>query len=77
MTVVHRCRQRMGDTGADPAWIVLPVTETGGDRVGGLEADAGNVARQPVRIGLDRRDRLIAIGLEDPHRPRRTDAVAV
>jgi hypothetical protein len=47
------------------------------DRVGGLEADAANVARQPIGILRHDLHGVDAVGLVDPHRPRRANAVAM
>ena len=51
--------------------------EARGERVGGLEADAADVARQAVGILLDQRDRVGAVGLVDADRARGADAVRV
>jgi hypothetical protein len=67
MTVVEPFGQRIGNAGPGPDQRGLFDPEFGG--IGGLEADAANVARQPVGILGNQRDRLGAIGLEDPHRP--------
>ena len=48
-----------------------------GDRVGGLEADAADVAREPVRVLGHHLDGVGAIGLVNPHGTGRADAVAV
>jgi hypothetical protein len=48
-----------------------------GDRVGGLEADAPDVGGQPVRLAADHVDRLVPVGLVDPHRQRRGDTNAL
>ena len=47
------------------------------DLVGGPEADAADVARQPVGVLGDHLHGLGAVGLEDPHRPRGADAMGV
>ncbi len=48
-----------------------------GDRIGGAEADAADVARQAVGVLGHHLHGVLAVGLEDPHRPGRTDAMAV
>ena len=52
-------------------------TRAGGDGVGGAEADAADVARQPVGVVADHLDGIRAVGLEDPHRPRGAHSVFV
>ena len=77
MALVHGLGQRIGDPGAHPDHRGLLDAELHGDGVGGLEADAADVARQPIRVLGHDLDGVGAIGLEDPHRPRRADAMAV
>ena len=77
MALVHRFGQRIGDPGADPDHRRLLDAELHGDRVGGLEADAADVARQPIGVLGHDLDGVGAVGLEDAHRPRGADAVAV
>src|SRR5262249_57367463 len=48
-----------------------------GARRGGFEPNAPNSAREPVRVLGHDRDRIGAISLEDPHRSRRADTMAV
>src|SRR6266568_3738786 len=48
-----------------------------GDLVGGREADPIDVLRQHVWIAPHLFDCLLAVGLEDAHRPAGADAVAV
>ena len=67
----------MGDAGTDTPWILLAIAKAGSDGVGGLEADAGDITRQAIGIRHDDRDCFLAIGLEDPHCPRRTDSMTV
>ncbi len=69
MSVVHRLSQRVADAGADPHHGVFGDADLGRDLIGGLEADAPDVAREPVGVLADDRDRLGSIGLVDPHRP--------
>ena len=77
MALVHGLGQRVGNPRANPDHRGLLDAELHRDRVGGLEADAADVARQPVRVLGHDLDGIGAVGLEDPHRPRRADAVAV
>ena len=77
MALVHRFGQRIGDAGANPDHRRLLDAELHGDRVGGLEADAADVARQPVRVLGHDLDGIRAVGLEDAHRAGRADAMAV
>src|SRR4249919_3254381 len=51
--------------------------ELHGDRVGGFEADAPDIARQPIRVLGHDLDGVGTIGLENPHCPRRANTVAV
>src|SRR5674476_185813 len=51
--------------------------ELHGDRICGLESNTSNVARQAVWVFGHDLNGINAIGFEDPHRPRRADAVAV
>jgi hypothetical protein len=48
-----------------------------GDCVGGLEADATNVTRQPVGVLGHYLNGIGAVGLVDAHRPRRANAMAM
>ena len=48
-----------------------------GDLIGGLKPDAVDVPGQPVRVGADLLDGIVAIGLVDAHRAARADPVAV
>ena len=77
MALVHRLGQGEGDAGPGPDHRRLLDAEPRRDLVGGLEADAADVAGQPVGVLGDHLDRVGAVGLEDPHRPRGADAVAV
>ena len=63
--------------GAHPDHGGLLDAKLHGDGVGGLEADAADVARQAVRVLRHDLDGVGAVGLVDAHRPRRADAVAV
>ena len=77
MTVVHRLGQRVGDPGAQPDHRGLFDAELHGDRVGGLEADAADVAGKPIGVLGHDLDGVGAIGLVDANRPRGADAMAV
>ena len=77
MALVHRLGQRIGDTSADPHHGGLLDAELHGHGVGGLEADAADIACQAIRVLGHDLDGVGTIGLEDPYRPRRADAVAV
>src|SRR4028118_1684772 len=77
MAVIHGASERVGDAGPNAAGIFLAVADARCNRVGGLEADADDVARQLVGVGLDGGDCLVAVGLEDPDRARRAHAVRV
>ena len=77
MTAVHRFGQRVGNAGSDPDHRGLLDAEFHGDGVGCLEADATDVAREPVRVLRHDLHGVGTIGLVDPHGARRADAVAV
>ncbi len=77
MTVIHRFRQSIGDASADADHRRLLDAEPEGDRVGGLEADAADIARQAIRVVGHDLDGIGAVGFVDPHRTGRADAVAV
>ncbi len=77
VAVVHGLGQGVADAGAHPHHGIPGDAELGRDLVGRLEADAAYVAREPVRIFADHRHGLGAVGLVDPHRPRRADAVGM
>ena len=77
MALVHRLGQRVGDAGAHPDHRRLLDAELHRDCVGGLEADAADVAGQPIGVLGHDLDGVGAVGLEDAHRPRGADAVAV
>ena len=75
MALVHGLGQGKRDPGAHPDHRRLLDAEFHCDRVGGLEADAANVPRQPVGVLRHDLDGVGAIGLVDPDRPGRADAV--
>ena len=74
---LHGLGQGIGDPGADPDHRRLLDAELHGDGVGGLEADAADVARQAIGVFGHDLDGIRAIGLEDAHGPGRADAMAV
>ena len=77
MSLVHRLGERIGNPGAHPHHGGLLDAELHRDGVGGLEPDAADVARQPIGVLGHDLDGVGAVGLEDAHRPRRADTVAV
>ena len=77
MAFVHGLGQRIGNPRANPDRRGLLDAELHRNGVGGLEPDAADVARQPIRVLGHDLDGVGAVGLEDPHRPRRADTVAV
>ena len=56
---------------------VFSMPSFAGDLIGALEADAADVTSEPIRVLRDQPDGVGTVGLEDAHRPRRADAVAV
>ena len=77
MPLVHGLGQRIGNPGADADHRRPFDAELHGDGVGGLEPDAPDIARQPIGVLGHDLDGVGAIGLENPHCPRRANAVAV
>jgi hypothetical protein len=77
MPVVHRFGQGIRDAGPDTDHGGFLDAELHGDGVGGLEADAADVARRAIWVFRHHLDGVGAIGLEYSHGPRRADAVAV
>ena len=77
MALVHRLGERVGNPGANPNHGSLLDAKFRSDSVGSLETNAANIAGEPVRVFRHDLDGVGAVGLEDPHCPGRTDAVAV
>jgi hypothetical protein len=77
MALVHCFGQGVGNPRTNPDHRRLFDAELHGDRVDGLETNATNIAREPVRVLGHHLDGIGAIGLEDPHRSRGADTVAV
>ena len=77
MAFLHRLGEREGDAGAHPDRSRSARCRASRDEVGGAEADAANVAGQPVGILRDHLHGIGAVGLVDAHRPRGADAVGV
>ena len=77
MSLIHGLGQRIGNSRADPHHGGFLDAKLHRDRVGGLKSNASDVARQPIRVLGHDLDGVGTIGLEDPHRPRRADAMAV
>src|SRR6516165_10719565 len=77
MTLVHRLGQRVGNPRTDSDRGGLVDAKLHGDCVGSLKPNAADIARKPVWVRRHHLDGVRAIGLEDPHRSRRADAVAV
>ena len=77
VTLVHRFGERIADARADPDHGRLLDAELHRDGVGGHEADAADVAGEPVGVLRHHLHGIGAVGPEYPHRPRRADAVAV
>ena len=77
MTVVQGLGQSERDAGPRPDHRRLLDAELHGDGVGRAEADPLDIAGEPIRVFGNELDRVGAVGLENPHRPRRADAVAM
>src|SRR5436309_8488370 len=77
MTVVHGFGQRVGNPRTNPDYCGLLDAEPHRNGVGGLESDAADVARQPVRVLGHDLDGIGGVGLEDAPGSRRANTVAV
>src|SRR6266516_5743200 len=77
MALVHRLGQRIGDTGAHADHGSLVNAELHRDGIGGLEANAADVACQAIGILRHDLHGIAAIGLVNAHRPSRADPMAV
>ena len=77
VAVAGRLQQDMTQARAGPNDGVVRDANLLRDLVGGLEADAVDVLRQAIGVGLDLVDCALAVGLVDAHRPARADAVGV
>jgi hypothetical protein len=77
MSLIHGFGQRIGNPRAYPHHGGLLDAELHRDGVGGLEADAADIARQAIRVLSHDLDGVGTIGLENPHRSRRADTMAV
>ena len=75
--LVHRLGQRVGDAGAHPNHGRLVDAEPHCDRIGGLEADATDVAGQPIGVLRHDLEGIGAIGFVDPNGTRCADPMAV
>ena len=77
MPLVHRLGQRVADAGTDPDQRRILDPDLGRDLIRSAETDATDVPGQTVGVLADHPHGFVAIGLVDPHGPRRTDAVGV
>src|SRR2546428_1537839 len=77
MSVRGRFQQYMVDARPCPIERVSRNPDSLGDLVGGREADPVDVFREHIGIALHLFDCLLAVGLEDAHRPAGAHAVAV
>ena len=68
VAIVHGLGQREADAGARPDHGGLLDAQPGRDGVGRLEADAADVAGEPVGVLREHLDGVGAVGLEDAHR---------
>jgi hypothetical protein len=75
--VIHRFSQRKADAGADPHKRRFLDADLGSDLISGAEPDTADVSGQTVGIFADHPHGVIAVGLVDPHRSGRADAVGV
>ena len=77
MSLVHSLGQRVADAGTDPDQGGLLDPDLGRDLICGPEPDPADIPRQAIRVLADHPNRIVAIGLVDPHRPRGSNAVGV
>ena len=77
MTLVGGLLQCEGNAGPHPLRRLPRHAELHRYGVGGAEADAPDVAREPVGILGHHRDRVMSVGLEDANRARRADTIGV
>ena len=77
MSIPGGLGQSKRQSGTHPDHRVLGDPQLGRDLVGGAETDAADIARQAIGVLGDEGDRLLAVGLEDPHGARRANAVCV
>jgi hypothetical protein len=77
MPFIHRLGERVGDPGTYPDQRCLLDAELGRDLISRSEADAADVASQPIRVLRDQPDGVDAVSLVDAHRARGADTVAV
>jgi hypothetical protein len=77
VSLIHGLGQRVGNPRAHPHHSGLLDPELHRYGVGGLETDAPNIARQAIGVLGHDLDGVSSIGLENPHRPRRADTMAV
>src|SRR5260370_411666 len=77
MALVHCFGQCVGNPRSNPDHRRLFDAELYRNGVGGLETDAADVTRKPVRVLGHDLDGVGAIRLKDPHRSRGADTVAV
>ena len=77
MPFIHRFCERVGDPGTYADERCLFDAELGRDLVGRAEADAADIAGQPVRVLRDQPNGIGAVSFVNAHRARRADAIAV
>ena len=77
MTIVGRLLQGEGHTGAQPLRRLAGHAHFHGHGVGRAKADASDIAGEPIRILGHHLNGVMAIGLEDAHRARRSNAMGM
>ena len=77
VALVHGLGEPVGNARANADHGILVDADLHRDLVGGAEADAADVAREPVGVVADDLHRIGAVGLVDPYRPRGADPVRV
>src|SRR5207245_2550135 len=77
MPFIHRLCERIGDPGTYADQCRLFDAQLARDLVRRAEADASDIASQPIGVLRDEPNGISAMGSVDAHRARRADAVAV
>ena len=77
VTVVGRLLEGEGHTGAQPLRRFAGHAHFHGHRVGRAKADASDIAGEPIRILGHHLNGVVAIGLEDAHRARRSNTMGM
>ena len=75
MALAQRLLEHVAEAGAQAERRIRRDAEALGQLVGGLEADAADVAREAIGVLADHLDRALAVGLEDARGAQRAEPV--